>query len=460
MIQTQFPCRPPEPFLRFVAGGAARLLLLVGLLWMTAHVEAQELVPVSGKRAVTWGQQSPPLIPDESIEELPAPRPDGATQFNTFPRQDPWQPDVSDLSLEQLEVVPAEPDDQAGRAGNEIIRQRYPDGRIQIRRFVIQDEFGNYLNHGPWTLYSQRGQIMARGQFEEGLMTGNWERWHPEGSGGLFSESPFGEFQGPFLSVCGFAEGQQHGTWTIMDRYRRKILEMPYVRGNRHGVATWYWPNGGNMRQAGFENGKMQGDLIEWDQNNRVTRRSSWDDNRELITRDSFYYRNQKRSENHFLGPPLQFLGKDDWWNARPARFEASGQEIQHGPAVEWYRNGQLKMRGQYREGTRHGHFAWWHPNGQKQAEGTYANGLRDGRWRWWHASGVLAIDGIYRADQPGGTWTWWFENGQVDHTEDMDAAGLEMLDDPEFDEPADLRPDDDTFTIPGPEDLSFSGDG
>ncbi len=450
MNQPKSICCCPQPVRRRAALVIAVTLLLTGPTSIAVFAVAQELVPVSGKRAMTWGQQEVSREPIVPFEELPTPRPDGATQLNSV-----TQDDFPDLSLEQLESVDAEPVDDPDRygpgTGNEIIRQRYPDGKVQILRFVIQDEQGNYLNHGPWTLYGRQGQILAKGQFEQGLMSGNWQRWHPAGSDGLFGEKPFDEFAGPFLSSSGFVAGKQHGSWIVMDRHRRKILEMPYRQGKRDGLATWYWPNGGKMRQASFQDGKMQGDLIEWDKNNRITRRSSWDNNRELITRNAFYYRSQKRSEDHFLGPPLQFQGSDDWWNARPARFESVGPETRHGPSVEWYRNGQVKMRGQFREDQRAGKFAWWHENGQKQAEGEFETGTREGRWRWWHDAGTVAIDGQYRNSQPVGTWTWWFKDGKVDRTENMDAAGLEELDTVES-----IQPESDRFDSDSPMDLSL----
>lgn len=379
--------------------------------------DQKTMVPVEQKRAMTWGQPAALMI-QPGLEELTAPEPDGFTTSKISPQEQ-----SGDLSLDSLN----QPEDISGsisegfeRSPTEIIRQRYPDGKVQVERHVIQDESGSYRNHGLWTLKSRRGDVMAQGQFEMGLMSGNWQRWHPVGAGGLFAESPFNQFRGPFLSTCGFAEGKLHGLWTIMDQQRRKILEIPYTDGKRDGIASWYWPNGVRMRQVQFVNGVLNGDLIEWNRNNEITQRVTFDRNRELIIRKGWFVKDQPKSEYHFLGPELEFSGEDDWWNARPASFEIAGTETQHGPALEWHTNGQLRMRGQFLEGTEEGAFVWWHLNGQKQIEGTFDAGAREGKWRWWHANGSLAIEGEYHHDQAIGEWIWRDENGNIANRETM----------------------------------------
>lgn len=439
------------------------LLVALGLL-ACGPLTAQDLVPVNNRRAVSWGQRPLPDPPEIPLEELPPPRPEETVPQGVAT----WQEEPVPLEeLEGLEMSPETPPARlAGARSQEIIRQRYPDGKIQIRRFVIQDNDGNFLNHGLWTLYSRQGKILAEGQFVDGLMNGPWKRWHAGDLEAMFQEKPFDEFERPFLSSCGFADGKQQGIWTVRDRQQRKILEIPYQQGQRHGTAVWYWSNGEKMRQAEFRNGRMQGELIEWDRQNRVTRRAAYHDNRELITRRTWFHQDQQQTEDRFLGPQLEFSGRDDWWNARPAAIQTVGLAEQQGLAQEWFRNGQLKMKGQYQSDLRQGPFMWWHRNGQKQAEGQFAGGSRDGHWTWWHDNGRLAIQGSYRDDMPIGQWTWWYDTGEIDHRENMEAIvileelngreqpGEEIgLQSPEtieagasVDEPVDLRMD---FSIP-----------
>ncbi len=43
---------------------------------------------------------------------------------------------------------------------------------------MTQDARGNYLNHGSWKMWDQRGNLVAQGQYEYGNRTGTWIRWY------------------------------------------------------------------------------------------------------------------------------------------------------------------------------------------------------------------------------------------------------------------------------------------
>ncbi len=417
-------------------GGAAFLLgglmaVLANCCLCPADARAQEMVPVERKNELNWGQPPLPVRKSPSpgaAEEITTPDPDGYANAAVSPQEEEGPLSFGPLSEFDREEIDGESDGPALVGSSEVVRQRYPDGKVQIERHVRQDENGSFMNHGPWVLKSQRGDVMARGQFENGKMSGMWQRWHPADAGGLFAEEPFSRFRGPFLSVCSFAEGKPHGEWIIMDARRNKILEMSYTIGKRDGTASWYWPNGARMRQVQFVGGELSGDWIEWDTNRKITRRTSYDKNRELVKKQTWYHREQPRTEYHYLGAPLQLEGSDDWWNGRLASFRPSGEEERHGPSIEWYANGQKRMQGHFRNGREQGEFSWWFETGQRQIGGSYLDGARQGSWRWWHANGQLAVEGEYHQDKPVGKWIWRDEEGKVTEEKELAAARAEEI--------------------------------
>ena len=363
---------------------------------------AQELVPVTNRRHVGWGNHPGQMsVPDDRTQKVNDSSPDQAN--------------------EELPEYMGGPTRQF-----DTITQRYNDGSPQIVRQVMQDQAGSFLNHGQWKLYNRRGSVLAEGEFREGRMDSAWQRWHPADSQGLFREAPFHQFPGPFLSIATFSDGKLNGTWTIFDRTRRKIFEMPYSNGQRNGRAIWFRPNGQSFREVDFKDGQLHGQLIEYDREDSTTRDATYDKGQELITRTSNYFKDQKRTEQSFLGPRMEFLADDDWWNANPAHYESIGEELQHGPTREWYPNGQLRVSGQYRQGFKVGSFRWWHDNGQKQIEGQFQQGARSGTWAWWHTNSRKAIEGDYDNDVEVGLWTWWNEFGEL---EDQKNFSLESLD-------------------------------
>ncbi len=314
----------------------------------------------------------------------------------------------------------------------EIIRQRYPDGKIQVTRSVMQDKEGNYFNHGPWKLFNKQGQVLAEGHFVKGYMEGSWQRWHNAERDSMFGGKPFSNFTGPFLSVAFFKKGKLDGTWVVLDPQRRKIFELGYRNGKRNGIAMWWFPNGMKMRQMGFQDGVVHGELVEWDQQGKITRRERFINGKQVIVKRSEWARNQRRSEEFFLGPTMEVKESDDWWNAKPANYTTTGNQIQHGSSLAWYRNGQPRRRGRYDRGAKAGTFTWWYQNGQKKATGAFQSDERTGRWVFWHESGMKAVAGSYTDGKPSGKWRWWDKDGKMIREVDVDEFPEEI----EFDIP------------------------
>lgn len=308
-------------------------------------------------------------------------------------------------------------------ADREIIRQRYPDGSVHIARHVMQDDQGNWVNDGQWKLFDQQGAMIASGSYRNGAMDGKWSRLHTAGSGGIFDNLPFIEFEGPYTSHTNFESGRLSGTWVIQDRQGSKIFEMPYKNGRRNGVAVWHLPQGKIFRRMEFKNDVPVGNLVEYDNQGKIVRKENYKDGMKIVNNVSYYRPSgQKRQESIVRRGRLELQGKDDWWEARPAPMIVTGQDVQHGPIRSWYENGQIKMVGNLVQGLRVGQFIWWHQNGTKQLVGQYdKSGNKTGSWRWWHANGIKSIDGIYTDGQPDQTWRWWDDQGELVNEEDFD---------------------------------------
>ena len=212
------------------------------------------------------------------------------------------------------------PENNRTKDGREIIRQRYPDGKVQIEREVAQDENGNYFNQGLWRVFDKTGNVVAQGEYDHGRMHGRWERKHTSQSGGLFATKPFSLFQSPFTSTATFANGKLDGVWTISDAYERKIFEVPYKNGQRNGTATWWYPTMNKMRVVTFKDGLIDGKLLEWDDQNKLTRDEEYYEGQKLVRNVTFYRPNQREAENYYREAKLQVEGTDDWWDARRRR--------------------------------------------------------------------------------------------------------------------------------------------
>lgn len=362
----------------------------------------------------------------------------------------------------------------------EIVRQRYPDGNIHIARHVMQDADGNWVNDGQWKLFDQQGAMIASGTYRNGAMEGKWSRLHTAGSGGIFDNAPFIEFDGPYASHANFESGELSGPWIIEDRRGKKIFEMPYNNGKRNGVAVWHRPQGKIYRRMEFKDDVPVGNLVEYDNRGIILRKETYKDGMKIVNNVTYYRPSgQKRQESIVFRGRLELQGDDDWWEAQPAPMVVTGQDVQHGPIRSWYENGQTKMVGNLVKGVRVGQFVWWHRNGTKQLVGQYDKaGNKTDRWRWWHENGIKSIDGSYTDGQPDGPWQWWNDQGELINEETFDpkedsadstsAISIDLLDaenDNPDDQPAgDVTGDsNDKTTIRNPEDPfgeNFDEDG
>jgi len=288
--------------------------------------------------------------------------------------------------------------------GREIIRQRYPDGSVQIARHVKQDQSGNYVNDGQWQLFDRKGVRIAMGSYIDGAMEGQWARLHLKSDGGIFLNPPFSLFQGPFKSMATFSEGRISGRWRITDARGQKVFEMPYKDGKRDGLAVWFYPGEKIFRRMQFSANVPDGQLAQFDQRGKITRKEVYQDGKRIENRVTYYRpSNQKQEAKIILRGRVELNGEDQWWDAKPAELVVTGEDSEQGPIRSWYQNGQAKMIG--------------------NLEDYDARGNKVGQWVWWHKNGMKSIMGQYKDDQADGLWRQWDEDGTQTREKDFDAA-------------------------------------
>ena len=368
----------------------------------------------------TGGQSQENILRDPVIQNPTSSQPRSNAQL-TSPR-------LRINSLKSIESANREFDSRS----HEIVRERYADGSIKVVRTITQDAEGNYYNDGGWLMYDRQQRPIASGTFVRGAMEGEWERVHESGVGGLFSQTPYNLFEGPYLSRANFIRNRIDGVWSIADKSGKVICSITYQDGQRNGLASWFYPNGKKMREASFKDGVPNGFVMQWDRQGKQLRREQYVDGRKIIHKKSTFANQTVASERVFHDQKLTAQGTDNWWAAKPATFARDGEEIQHGPVAQWYPNRQPKMTGRYINGQRDGLFTWWHETHNKKAEGKFSKGQRVGLWRYWHESGMKRSEGEFRDDQPFGQWRSWNTDGRV----------IEEKTFPEESEPAEKAPE------------------
>jgi antitoxin component YwqK of YwqJK toxin-antitoxin module len=325
------------------------------------------------------------------------------------------------ISAEDDYLVPAPGDDTAAAEeatvedGVEIIRERFPNRAVKIERAVIRDEKDNYVNHGSWREWDAKGTLVAQGEYRHSKRHGDWTAWHYRKSG-LFQQSPFRDYVAPFVSQATFKDGELHGTWTMTDGKKRKVMEYNYEDGLRHGTCTKWYANGSKMEEVEFAEGELHGQYRRFAPDGKVVADNDYEQGR-TTGRKVTYYKNRKtKSEGMYLLARQELSGKDDWWNLHLATFVKHGQDERHGQWQSWYPNGQLQVRAAYDHDVpaNQSTWAWWYQNGQQAVEGHYRDGQQHGRWVWWHTNGQKKLEGEYVMSEPSDRWIWWKTDGLV----------------------------------------------
>lgn len=321
---------------------------------------------------------------------------------------------LSDTDSEERTLLNTDP----GVMGEvELVRERYDDGSIHVERQTTLDREGNYVNHGSWKMFSKNGDVLAEGQYHFGNRVGMWTRWHGPNDAPLFKDLPFKEFKAPFMSQVNFTDGKMDGEWIIMDANDRKVSQISLSDGNRHGLAISWLPNGSTYRQATYEQGQPVGELLEFNpRSGKVERTATYTEGRRIINKVTNHSGRDKakKSEVLYLGPVTTQESGDDFWNARLAKFADDGKTIRHGLARTWYPDGKPESEGTYQYGKKSGTFTFWHPNGQVSVTGDYRDDQPEGQWVWWHPNGQRSAYGRYQDGQLIGEWRWWNDDGKL----------------------------------------------
>ncbi len=304
----------------------------------------------------------------------------------------------------------------------EVIRERYPDGKIRIERQVTLDANGNYVNHGVWRLHSPTETIVAEGQYDMGQRVGSWTRWLGRNDSPIFNQFPFNKFKPPFTSQANFTDGVMDGEWLIVDADNNKVMQVSLTEGKRNGLVMTWLPNGKIYRQASYDHGVPVGDVLEADsKTGELKRIATYVEGRRIITKTAYYPRPRnrkgektKQSEEMFLAATTVEKTPDNFWSVQLAEYESQGSDLHHGPSKMWFESGQLQVEGFYQMDKRSGTFTYWYANGQVAATGEFVDDLPSDVWVWWHENGQKAAVGNYRAGSLIGDWRWWNEDGKL----------------------------------------------
>lgn len=176
------------------------------------------------------------------------------------------------------EPVPA-PEPTIVRQGPSV--DKYEDGKTRVERQVIQLSDNQIVNHGKFTEYYRNGEKFSEGNYENGVLVGEWSYWHengqlakkvsfkngvPDGTWDTFRED------GTLSAKKSYKDGLRQGTWTLYyDDGKTVKVEQNYVDGKTDGPVKTYYADGKPRQVSSYKAGALDGKMEEWnDQGDKV----------------------------------------------------------------------------------------------------------------------------------------------------------------------------------------------
>jgi antitoxin component YwqK of YwqJK toxin-antitoxin module len=91
-----------------------------------------------------------------------------------------------------------------------------------------------------------------------------------------------------------------------------------------------------------------------------------------------------------------------------------SSKDIMNGSFETYYEDGQIRMKGTYKDGKVDGGFEEYYDNGQLKSKRNYKEGKINGEWVNYYKNGKLRAKGRWKKGNINGEWVEYNENGQV----------------------------------------------
>ncbi len=255
----------------------------------------------------------------------------------------------------------------------EVLLQKFPNGKLHIERFVVEDAQGNFVNHGSYKEYDAKGDLIRSGEFKMGAMDGSWTQALSLDAVQALAPKVDAGFKPPFRSTAQFVDGKLHGDWVIADSKGNPVLVWQFANGKRENVSNWFDSKHASVQTIAYEADVPHGPSTVAVSGQREPKTQNYVHGKLVQPRVDWYDRGHKRLEESVLTAAAGKIAENDWWNSR-VRIEKSVEEtpVRHGQFTTWHPSGAISCTGQYEHGRPTGEFTWWYANSQVLAKGTY----------------------------------------------------------------------------------------
>ena len=252
---------------------------------------------------------------------------------------------------------------------------------------------GNY--DGEFLTYHENGNLKTKGNFIKGKKQGEWLQYLQNGdlrAKGTYKNDK--EIEGNFLFFYPAI------MWKSVDE-----VSLNEIYKNGEEIETLY---GILSFEMNYKNGKLDGDYISYDENGKISayglhkngiRVGEWWRDLGILSVYDYYNESGQWIEERIYSP-----SEDSSYGKRKY--------------FDYYENGQLKEKTNYKDGKQEGEHLYYYENGQLESKWNYNDGKKEGEYLYYDDDGQLAIKGHFKDGQEEGEWLFYLENGLLEYTD------------------------------------------
>lgn len=192
--------------------------------------------------------------------------------------------------------------------------------------------------------------------------------------------------------------GRKQGAWRKIDQAGRVVYTGQFRDNQPIGKFLYYNAKGGLDREMFFRSSTVTYVILYWENNKKQAegiyinqqKDSIWrfyDGNAQLISEDQYKAGKRNGFSKVYYSGTKQIFEQRNYLN-----------DLQDGPWIQYYANGQKKAEGTYKNDNPIGRAVWYFEDGRINIMGNYANGLKDGTWIFNKPDGTLRAKQVWKA--------------------------------------------------------------
>lgn len=277
----------------------------------------------------------------------------------------------------------------------------------------------NYLDdkkNGAYQYFDDNCMLIKEEVFKDDQIFGTTTEFYPDSQNVLIKKTiPFvdGRKEG-----VGYEYGKDGRITAIITYKKNFIVSNEFInkrdeKGLKQGVWKEYYSNNRLKREERYKNDLLNGYVKEYNDQGKLEKATLFLNGKEQSDEENIadfdinttYYANGKPKYTAVYNK----AGKKD---GVANSFNQEGGVI----ATEIYKNGYLLKKGIIDEkGLYQGNWEEYYLTGQLKSKGEYKDGKKYGKWEYYFTNGKLEQKGVYDANgMVTGEWNWFFENGNL----------------------------------------------